>query len=55
MINPPLELTTVPIDLNKSNPKVGISMCIFNNTGIYLLTKNGMCSDNLIINEFLKN
>ncbi|ORX48102.1 YVTN repeat-like/Quino protein amine dehydrogenase [Piromyces finnis] len=40
MINPPVELATVPIELNKPNPKIGISMCLFNSTGIFLLTKN---------------
>jgi len=40
MINPPYELVTTPVDLSKPNPKIGISMCLFNNTGIYLLTKN---------------
>jgi len=49
MINPPYELVTTPVDLSKPNPKIGISMCLFNNTGIYLLTKNG----NIIYYEFL--
>ncbi len=46
MIHPPLELEMAPIDLNKPNPKIGVSMCIFNSTGIFLLTKNGKFFEN---------
>jgi len=49
MINPPFELITSSVVFNKPNPKIGVSMCLFDSTGIYLLTKNDNMSNYLWI------